>query len=295
MKKLRYYFLILNYLLQDKYPKREDLIKHLNEYNIDISERTLYRALNELSTEFGVAIRLDNVQKGYYIAKQNEVEAREVLSSLKNLVTTDILSNCNKSKVSLGKYVEQEVNTSIVPIDTLHLILQAMVKSQKISFTVYQPYNRSESRHTVAPLFFKQYQDCWYLIVKEDEHVLSYDLDNLSNIQVLKDKFKENREKIKSIFNESLGLDFAGSELKRVKLLFDRNLHSILLADPIHCSQVVDLLDNENKLLVSLQVRPNEELKQYILKYGSAVSVVEPLELKQEIIEELHKAIMLNA
>lgn len=61
MKKLRYYFLILNYLLQDKYPKREDLIKHLNEYNIDISERTLYRALNELSTEFGVAIRLDNV------------------------------------------------------------------------------------------------------------------------------------------------------------------------------------------------------------------------------------------
>ncbi|WP_010255361.1 helix-turn-helix transcriptional regulator [Myroides injenensis] len=295
MKKLRYYFLILNYLLQDKYPTREDLIKHLNEYNIDISERTLYRALNELSTEFGVAIRLDNVQKGYYIAKQNEVEAREVLSSLKNLVTTDILSNSNKSKVSLGKYLEQEVNKSIVPIDTLHLILKAMVKNQKISFTVYHSHTRSESTHIVAPLFFKQYQDCWYLIVKEGERVNSYDLDNLSNIKVLKDKFKENREKIKSIFNESLGLDFAESELKRVKLLFDSNLHSALLTDPIHCSQVVDLLDNENKLKVSLEVRPNEELKQYILKYGSAVSVVEPLELKQEIIEELHKAIMLNA
>ncbi|MCC9043275.1 WYL domain-containing protein [Myroides sp. M-43] len=292
MKKLRYYFLVLNYLNQNHYPSREKLLEYLASYDIDISERTLYRALSDLSTEFGVEVSLDNTKKGYYIAPKYLATANQVLLQLKDLVTTDILNAHNGSKSGGSIFIDAESKKGVIPIDVVRLIYTAMTKSQKISFTYTNHLKGSSSHLKIAPILFKQFEDTWYVVaIEADNSYTTYFLDTISDVRIENEKFKACSESARDKFSEIIGLNFTGRDLNEVVLSFDKHQKNLLQASPLHSSQVIgDDLTND-RLIVTLMVKPNFELKQQIMKFGKLVKVISPVDLKEDIIKELRFAL----
>ncbi|KUF38234.1 WYL domain-containing protein [Myroides marinus] len=291
MKKLRYYFLVLNYLNQNHYPSRERLLEYLASYDIDISERTLYRALSDLSTEFGVEISLDNAKKGYYIAPKYLATANQVLLHLKDLVTTDILNSSNGAKSAVSIFVDAEKKKGVMPIDTVRLIYTAMTKGQKVSFIYANTLEESSNRLKIAPILFKQFEDTWYVVAIENDQYKTYFLDKIYDVKLESERFKACSESARAKFSEIIGLNFTGSDLHEVVLSFDKSQRELLQACPLHSSQVITEEDNDNRVLVTLLVKPNFELKQQIMKFGKLVKVIEPQQLKEDIIEELRFAL----
>ncbi|MEC4117017.1 WYL domain-containing protein [Myroides phaeus] len=291
MKKLRYYFLVLNYLKQNQFPSRELLLDYLKEFDIDISERTLYRALKELKSEFGIFIKLDTKKKGYYIAEDAEDNANTVLTYLKGIVTADILNSANKSKFELSHFIDRETKGSLVSIDCFRIFFKAMTSFRKISFK----YDNQVKVITLSPLFFKQYRGHWYVIGYEGKDLISFELNKTSEAIILKDKFKANGGLIKDTYKEIVGFDYTDSDLEQVVLSLCTSQESSIRKSPLHYSQTLNNCAEDGRLLVTLRVRPNNELKKEILKYGKFVKVVHPEHLKHDIISELRSALELNA
>ncbi|MTG98193.1 WYL domain-containing protein [Myroides sp. BIT-d1] len=295
MKKLRYYFLILNFLQKNQYPSREQLLAHLQKYDIEISERTLYRALSELSTDFGVDVKLDNRQKGYYIPTKYQLETEIVLNCLKNAVTADILATTPKKRTSITPYVEFSDRAGTVPIELIQLLFRAMLRNYKVKFTYHTLYENKEEEHLVSPLFFKQHHGTWFVVTKEDKELKCFDLERMTDISMTKDRFRDNVEKIRLQYSEVIGLHLVEEELQKIVLSFDRNHKHYLESLPLHHSQEVIEEQQNGRLRVNLMVRPNDDLKQIILKFGKAVKIEEPVALKEEIIRELRQAIDVHA
>lgn len=291
MKKLRYYFLVLNYLNQNHYPSREKLLEYLASYDIDISERTLYRALSDLSTEFGVEVSLDNAKKGYYISPKYLARANQVLLHLKDLVTTDILNSSNGARASVSTYIDPASKKGVLPIDTIRMIYTAMTKNQKISITYTNQSDGEPHRVKIAPILFKEFEDTWYVVALEDNEYRTYFLDTISDVVLENERFKGCSESARTKFSEIIGLNFTNQDIREVVLSFDKSQRAVLNSCPLHSSQVITESQCGERVLATLLVKPNFELKQQIMKFGRYVKIVSPEQLREEVIEELRFAL----
>lgn len=287
--------MVLNYLNQNHYPSREKLLEYLASYDIDISERTLYRALSDLSTEFGVEISLDNAKRGYYIAPRYLATANQVLLHLKDLVTTDILNSSNGAKSAVSTFVDAERKIGVMPIDTVRSIYGAMTKSQKISFDYLNQNGEFSNRLKISPILFKQFQDTWYVVAIEDGHYKTYFLDRITDVKIEGEKFKACSESARDKFSEIIGLNFTEGDVHEVVLSFDKSQKALLQARPLHSSQVINEEQSGDRVIVTLLVKPNFELKQQIMKFGKFVKVLAPTQLKEEVIDELRFALEQHA
>jgi predicted DNA-binding transcriptional regulator YafY len=60
---------------------------------------------------------------------------------------------------------------------------------------------------------------------------------------------------------------------------------------PIHETQKI-LVDNEDELRISIQVKPAYEFYSKILSYGDSVKIISPEGVQQEVKETLRKALL---
>jgi len=80
--------------------------------------------------------------------------------------------------------------------------------------------------------------------------------------------------------------------VQKVVLRFHASQKNYVTSVPIHKLQQ-EITDNANEYTIHLNVKPNFELKQQILKYGALVEVLQPPALRQEIKQEHQKALKL--
>ena len=86
IQKISIYIKILNYIeIQNKrkfYPKTMDILNYLEKGNFVISERTLNRYINAISTEFDVAIEKTAHKGGYFINKEGSIYYDDIIQAL---------------------------------------------------------------------------------------------------------------------------------------------------------------------------------------------------------------------
>ncbi|MEC4113462.1 helix-turn-helix transcriptional regulator [Myroides pelagicus] len=291
MKKLRYYFLLLNFIKKGAYPTREVLLEYLQGYDIEISERTLYRAIKELKTDFGVEVKLDVKRKGYFIPLRYLDETNMVLNCITSLVLNDVLANSQKERVAVSPYIEFEDKVGVVPIELIQVLFQAMIKNYKTTIKYHSQYSNSVEEHLISPLFFKQHHGVWFLVGKEGRDLKCFEMERVVEVIKSKERFKENIERIRAHYSEIIGLHLAQTELQTIVLSFDKYYKNYLESIPLHHSQELTMEEDGARFKVNLKVRPNEDLKQIILRFGKSVKVEQPMALREEIIGELRRAI----
>jgi predicted DNA-binding transcriptional regulator YafY len=173
----------------------------------------------------------------------------------------------------------------------LKLSLNAIIQKQKLSFN-YTNYATDESKNfIIQPVLLKEFQHRWYVCGNNEAgEFRSFGLDRISNLIVLQETFRSSIKNPKALFDKIIGLSVENDPSEKIVLSFHPLQGKYILSQPIHLSQKI-VLQNENELRISINVIPNYELLEQILKHGDRVKVMEPAWLKSEIIGRLTSAL----
>ena len=291
MKKLRYYFLILNYLESTPYPSREELMKYLAKYNCEVSERTFYRLLGELEADFNIKISLDYVGKGFAIEQETKEAANFLLSCIRNFSVIETLDDMDESGRFVIDFIESSRYNNFIPLELFQLVYGAIVSSTKISFNVKCLLEQETEPITVSPLFFKQLNDQWFLIARYAKELHAFNLATMENVTLTAFRYRENIKRIQQSYRHIIGLDFIADRERVVKLALDKKHKAILHNFAVQVDCDTRLCPATDRILLDFSARINNDLKRLIMSLGAGVEVIEPVELRESIIREYQQFI----
>tara|TARA_R110002126_G_scaffold208042_2_gene354996 strand:- start:15569 stop:16579 length:1011 start_codon:yes stop_codon:yes gene_type:complete len=305
----------------------EDLLEACNEaiFNFDtisngIKKRQLYDDIKFMESEQGWSIPLEKVKDGrrafyrytdasFSINKQplNDAEAEQlksamlVLSRFKGLPQFEWVNELiPKLDKTFGLYNKnQEVisfdnNQFLIGTEFITPLFKAIQNKQTLIIE-YKSFKSNVSQNILFHSYhLKQYNNRWFLFGKNNDYsnLTNLALDRIKSIEQSSDFFDESElVDFEEYFDDFIGVTKPlNAVLIKIKLSASVALAPYIITKPLHGSQKKIEL-TENTFIFSIDVIPNFELKKLLLSFGNEIIVIEPLELKNEIVEILNKNI----
>lgn len=274
-------------------PTFQEIQDYLFELGFEVSKRTIERDFEAIRNEFGVEITYNRVKRGYYIDEEKSVDITSFLRFLEIVNTAQLLvESLNESKETLD-YISFDQGGGLKGVEQLKPILLAIKEHKKISFKHYNFHTEKQRKYTISPYLLKEFQNRWYIIgwVSGINELRTFGLDRISALEIKKDIFKP-KPKLnpKERFNNTIGVVYNNQKTEKIILSFTPHQANYVKTLPLHSSQKI-IIDNDTECRVSLDVVPNYELTQLIMKHNKEVKVVEPKWLEDQIKERLKKAL----
>lgn len=317
---------VINRCLKEfRYTSMERLIKACEEA-LDISpisERTIYKDINDMKKDqrlgFNAPIKFDHFKKGYYYTDpdystdniplnseelQGLAFAAGMLQQYKNIPFFDTFSGTVQKivdGVKISRMLTHTPETNFIDFEKtpvakggeyLPALVKSIIDKQVLVITYQAFYQKTPTTHTVHPYFLKEYRNRWYLIALHDHQksISIYGLDRLQAIENVSNKiYIEPDFNPDEYFRNTIGVFCPPGEPPLIKLRFTKDQAQYILTQPIHQSQQV-VEETDDHVTITLKVHPTVEMKMLILGYGMEVQVLEPIELRQQIMESLQKA-----
>lgn len=289
------YLWLYDTIKNNQYLNVDELIDRYNAAIFDagnaksISKRTFHRDLAEMKSLFGIEIKFDKAQNGYFI-KDEEIEANAMLliDSYRYIHTFKRFKHINKLIASEAKITGKE---------HLETILFAIDNRIRIQFN-YQKFVNSEcEKRAIEPYFIKEFKSRWYVIgldlkdkkqksfamerisnlVNKYEGLACYDIpQNLTPDSYFKDVF--GIFKLPHAVNEDIMLSFKPLKGKFIK------------SNPLHNSQET-IIDNNDEFRIKLNMQITHDFVMEILSHGDEVKVIFPEILINEICSKMENAL----
>ena|SRR6218665_2427158 len=284
---------LVEILKKSPFESMKNLINYISPNRENkISERTFFRIKATLRDTYGIVIKYSRANEGFYLDEEESMNIDSFLSHMEILATGEQISNnLNGNNNSLA-FIEFENKSAIETIPNFKVILDAIQQNLPISFThnsFYYYKEIKEQQYTLKPYYLKQYQNRWYVVGETEKGYRTFGIDRLKKIETGIKKFKSKTDEAKEKFSHVVGLNYTDHELQTIKLSFHISQKLYVESLPLHSSQVEINEDNVETFDIKLNIHPNFEFNQQILKYGSLVKVIEPKWLADEIKEELRK------
>lgn len=302
------------YYIEDLIQKCEEaLAERYPDSDNGISRRALFDDLNdldELVTEYGVEIlRIrDGRRKFYRYNKENfslftkgftEEELRclkdnvQILQRFKGLPTFEWMTpliDKLEDKISLKSCVKSiisyEENADYSGIEWLKDCFDAIINQQPLKVE-YRTFEDIVFCWVIHPYYIKQYNNRWFLIgYNPDYKRLSHvPLDRIDDLEPFHTEFITNTAyDFEKYFDDVVGVTVLDAEVLPIKLRFSQKRLQYVLTKPIHKSQ--RCVDPDSGI-VTLRLIPNRELEALLLSFGPDVEVLEPLKLRNQIMEKI--------
>jgi predicted DNA-binding transcriptional regulator YafY len=282
---IRRYTLEIEKIRSGQYPSFQEIKDYLFEHGFEIGDRTIQRDIEQIRFEFGIEIKYQRDKNGYYIDYENSLNIESFFRFLEIVNTAELLTeSLNESKDSL-QHISFDTGGGLKGIENLKPLLRAIKDKRKISFVHYNFHTEKSRKYTLKPYLLKEYQNRWYVvgIIGGLNEFRTFGIERIENLVVstetfIHDKHLDASEK----FNDTIGVVYNANKVQKVILSFTASQGKYVKTLPLHTSQKI-LIDNEKECRVSLDVVPNYELTQQILKHGETVNVIEPQWLVEEI------------
>lgn len=257
----------------------------LDEEKYTLSIRTLQRDIAEIQSLYDIEIKY-NRKDGVYeiINDQEDALNHRILETFTVLNTLKMAENFSDEIV-----FEQR---KALGLEHIFLLVHSIKNNQEISFLHKKYWESLNSKKTIQPYLVKESKNRWYLIGldKTSNQMKTFGLDRISEIELLKTKFKKPPKKfLKSLFENSFGIIYEESLPQKIILEFSSFQASYIKSLPLHKSQKI-LSENENTCLIELNIHPTYDFVMEILSFGKEVKVVEP-----QIFKEYIKQILVNS
>lgn len=271
---------------------RDVIIKEISiKQNTNISVRTLQRYVKTLNEDYGIVIKFNKRSSNYYLDEEKSTNVESFLSHIEILSTAELIrSSFNETNNALA-FIEFENKASISSIPNFKVILEAIHQALPITFKHYSFYHLKEDVYTLKPYFLKQYQNRWYVIGETEKGYRTFGIDRLKDITVGTKKFKQKTEQAIDKFRNVIGLNYVDHKMEKIHLSFHVSQKPYIVSLPLHHSQKEISTEDKKSYDIELQIHPNFEFRQQLLKYGSLVKVIEPKWLMHEIKNEIKKAL----
>jgi len=296
---LKKYLLIIRLLQENKQqaPPLKAIQAHLESHGFNnISSRTLSRDFHSLYNEFGINIRHEPSKHGYVICTATDEDISDFQQFLKLLELAErveTIAQTLQSAASASRSIVFEHNDFFRGSEHLKPLADAIQRKILVCFEYQSFLKPLPDQYVMAPYLIMEHRNRWYLLGQDQEadKIKTFGLDRMQQVQLLH-PFGEEAEDFnyKALFEHTYGITCLAEAPSRVVLSFTPQQGKYIKSLPLHHSQQI-LRDNAHELRISLYVVLNYDLKMQLLSYGSKVEVLEPLQLRKEIAEELQRSL----
>ncbi len=288
--KLKRYELILNKVESSKYPALAEIYNYLQRFDINPSERTLQRDMEELKTDFNIEMVYDKKQRGYFIEKNTSTDT--IIQFIRNMsLQADLLEFSKISQESNAIILKEEYN--LKGVEWIPVLLDAIQHHLYIELTYHKFYEEQLDVYSFQPYGLKEFQARWYAVgvKKGDTRIIKLGVDRIVDIVITDKKFKRNKDiDLPVFFSRMIGIIDDGGNRERVVLSFTPFQANYIRTLPLHWSQK-EILTNEKEVQFEYYLLLNHELMQKILSYGAEVKVIQPSALQAKHKEWLKNAL----
>ena len=290
--------------------------------DIEVCERTILRDINHLRYQMKVPIEFDKhcklwhlndssfvlpplpftdedykaLRVGFDILKfitpyPDEKVIRRAIDALGFIVQ----KNFPKYEISFlsAGYAGHFISDNNKLTDVFEEIMEAIARRLKIKIKYYSPYKNEFSSRIIWPLHLHNHGGSWFMLGFDENknNCRLFSLNRISEIEIKQEKFEapENFEKdgfaedhVKRCFTRQLG------KLYRVKIKFD-SYQSRWIKEQYWFKDQKSRESKNGEITLEFEVSELEELRRWIMQYGSHVEVLAPDKLKDLIREEIKK------
>ena len=285
------YIWLLNLLLQEKQMTFGEISKRWKESNMGDNKplplRTFHQHRSAVEELFGVEIKC-NPSNGYKYA----ITHPEVLRN--DRTRKWLLNSFNLSNMIIaGHNMKDRILFEDVPRGTEYLqtIIDAMQQSKELAID-YQPFYGHRASYTIQPYAMKTYHQRWYVLgfIKELNAIRNIALDRLLEMTIKEQPFKFPKNfNAEKYYANTVGI-FVNEKLSPVKVTLKAYGKQIeyLRSLPLHKSQCETFSKYGEFCVFEYKLCLTPELSSQILAMGENVEVLEPIELREEIMSRLN-------
>lgn len=192
-------------------------------------------------------------------------------------------------KANKGDYVAFDQNEQLKGLEYLSTIIDATVNHQPLLIE-YRSYKGNEKTVTIHPYHVKEFNNRWFLFGLEQtthgDRIANRALDRIVKLSLSDASFIPNTTiNFKTFFEDVIGVTVPeNTEVEHILLKFEKDRFPYIVSKPIHQSQKII---SEDKCILQIDVRPNNELTSRIFSFFPDVEVLEPVWYRNEIKEKI--------
>ena len=285
---------------------------------LGVSSRTILRDLDYLRDMYQAPIEYDANRKTFYYSQSNfYIESvpltegelftiglfDQLLDQYRNTPLENDLRNifrkivsCLPNSITVDScFLENNVTyipdqLGIIEKDTFTVIFKALQSCTTLQFE-YRPLQKtSYMTRLLDPYHAVCQKGNWYIIgfCHDKNEVRVFNFSRMKNVVMTKDNFKVPSDfKPESFFDKEVGIWLSSKKEYEVKLLISKEIGTYAIDKRWHSNQVVKQ-NEDGSVLVSFKTSQLPEIKRWVLGQGATVEVLEPLELKNDILKEVN-------
>mgnify|MGYP000684069034 CR=1 FL=1 len=314
-KKLAFerYYWFHNQVREGNFPNSQKLSK-----KFEISIKQAQRDIEFMKDRLLAPLEYDSKRKGYYYLNEkfelppiwlteeelfalilatrlaSTIPDKHLKNSLYQMIDL-ILTNNSSNKINIQNLLEKVSvkNIEYYKVDeaTFQKVFATLCNQKNIKIIYYSPHNKVKSERLVKPLHLLCYMGRWHLIAycNMRKELRNFALSRIQHVEVSEEliKMPDNLPNINDYINQTFGL-LSNDKHVEVCLKFSSEVSDWIKEQIWHEAQEITEND-DGSICLKFHVSDFRELKGEILKYGSAVKVVYPEELKEEIKKEIEK------
>ena len=199
-----------------------------------------------------------------------------------------------------SSFVEFDFNQDYTGLEHFGQLFMS-IEYKKVLKINYQPFDKETPyEYIFHPHYLKEYNHRWYLIgynetKNERPYVLA--LDRIKSIEELKDKeYVPSDINYKDYYYDIIGITrIKDMQPEKIVLKIHPDFKDYIITNPIHPSQKNKRHSEDNWLNIELNCIINNELLNTISRYGHFIKVIEPIHLKDKLIERYKQALELQS
>ncbi len=294
------------------YPSVERLQKEL-----EVSRRTILRDIDELKIYYNAPIEYDRMRKGYYYSDNTYFVKNMMLTESEVFAVTGILPLMERyNNTPLKKTIEKvydtlsqmlpnqvEVQSSFandvefiadpIPViseEVFNLVFKA-TKLHKVMKFDYRSISATDFKpHELYPYKIYNQKGDWYILGYSSKHekFATFTLARMKNIELGEDFAPDPDYKKKIFIDPNFGIWNNDSKPQKIELLFDKSINTYILERTWHKNQ--ECKQNEDgTVYLCFESNQIQETLYWVLRFGSAVTIINPPELKEMYEAEVKK------
>lgn len=298
------------------YPNVEGLVEVL-----EVGRRTVLRDLEYLRDVCRAPLEYDYKRKGYYYQEQSfelpmlTLTEGEILTLALGL---DLLGRYRGTSLEpvlqslleklplffpqhisiRAEALQQVISFGIEPLrgkeekveDNFRLLSRAILERRRVEMLYYTASRDAYTRRQVDPYHLRHMEGAWYLFAycHLRREVRIFALDRMDQLSLLEETFSPPAEfNVQQLLRDAWRLELGGQP-RPVVVRFDREAARYVRGKQWHPSQTMrDLPDGS--LLFQIIVGGLGEVTRWLLQFGSHAEVIEPLELRQAVADEIER------
>ncbi len=238
-----------------------------------VEELTIKRDLKDLRS-MGIDI---HSKKNEGVCLSHDIDKKLLIEMIRHYME---ISNLSMTVDKATEFIVERQSQNALKI---FVNLQVCIDNCQIAYIDYnKDGNEIESNKRVEPILIYQSEENWRLLAQENSVIKQYFIYKIENVKISATKFNRiSREEFLELFKYSWK-SWLGSEKFNVKLHLSEEWTNRLISKIFINNQKITNL--ENGCLLEITVNTLNEIASWIVSRGEGVTVLEPAELKEQVI-----------